>query len=670
MSPDVSVNGSRSPGTADAHWLEAWRRRAWRRWRVLVSLFGAVVALAAALWGQLALEAFGASSVSFAIGVGLVVLVTSVARTRGVRDVRGVLAEAEQTTPELRNALLAWHEHGGSAPPAVAARLAAQARHPLETASWPNPHGRWAWGLALGCLLGAALLQVAGRPTEHTVTVPPVHLPSSGRDTHVSNAELDWAVTVTAPAYARQPVAHLTRPARVEVLAGSRIDVRFTSWLPQARVLLGNVPVPAGDEASGRATVTFRAAQSDVLLARDPHGQVLGSIAIVVRPDGAPVVRIVEPAADLRRARADGVVRVGITARDDVGMRELRLRYTKVSGSGESFTFVDGEWPVRVSQESRTTWRGAFALDLSALGLGPGDSVVYHAVAHDARPGAEGAAESERFLIEISRTGDVAGGDFSLPDPDAKFALSQRMVIQLTERLLEQQPRLTPDDYRQQAQALAIAQRRVRAEFVFMLGGDVEDEFEEAAHSYEIEAGRHDNRGRRDLTEAVREMAQAEARLTDADVREALPYEYRALEAVQAALGRSRYFMRTLPVRIRIDASRRLAGDRRDASSVEWERTPVAGDRRAAAMEVLRRLEAATEAKDAAARAGLLPDLVALDRGNADWIALSRQVLDAEGSQVALRALRARVLAVSPSWMAVPLSRDTREASAQGAGTP
>ena len=71
-----------------------------------------------------------------------------------------------------------------------------------------------------------------------------------------------------------------------------------------------------------------------------------------------------------------------------------------------------------------------------------------------------------------------------------------------------------------------------------------------------------------------------------------------------------------------------------------------------------------------AARTGLLPDLVALDRGNADWIALSRQVLDAEGSQVALRALRARVLAVSPAWMAVPLPRDAREVSTQGAGTP
>jgi hypothetical protein len=236
------------------------------------------------------------------------------------------------------------------------------------------------------------------------------------------------------------------------------------------------------------------------------------------------------------------------------------------------------------------------------------------------------------------------------------------MVIQLTERLLERRPRLTADDYRQEAQAIAIAQRRVRAEFVFMLGGEVEDEFEEAAHSHEVEAGRLDNRGQGDLSEAVRQMAQAETRLTAADLREALPYEYRALAALQAAFGKARYFMRTLPVAVQIDAARRLQGDRATAASARWERTPIQDGQRAAAAEVLRGLDAARSG-DRAAAAALLPALIALDRGNADWVALAQRVLDAGGTTAVARALRTRLLAGSPAWWPVPLPRTDVEAS-------
>ena len=269
-------------------------------------------------------------------------------------------------------------------------------------------------------------------------------------------------------------------------------------------------------------------AASDVLQVYGQQQQVLASITLVVVPDAAPTVRITAPAADLRRDAATGIVPIRITAQDDLGLRDLRLRFTKVSGSGESFTFEDGEWPVQVRRTSERQWTGSHQVDLAALGLGPGDSLVYHAVAHDARVGAEGAAESERFLIEITRPGALAAGDFSLPEPEEKFALSQRMVIQLTERLLEKRPRMSAEAFGEEAQALAVAQRRVRAEFVFMLGGEVEDEFEEAAHAHEVEEGRQANQGKGDLTEAVRQMSQAETRLTARDVREALPYEYRA----------------------------------------------------------------------------------------------------------------------------------------------
>ena len=366
---------------------------------------------------------------------------------------------------------------------------------------------------------------------------------------------------MTPPAYSGRRSERVDRPARLDVLAGSRVEVTFTGLPPGATVRHGEQTIELVD-AIRTPVARLVPTVSDVLQVLAADSGVLASIALVVTPDAAPAVRITAPAADLRRAAATGMVTIRIAARDDIGLRDLRLRFTKVSGSGESFTFEDGEWPVEVRRTSVTEWTGSYALDLARLGLGPGDSVVYHAVAHDARTGPEGAAESERFLIEIARPGAVAAGDFSLPEPEEKFALSQRMVIQLTERLLERRPRISAEQFRDEAQALAIAQRRVRAEFVFMLGGEVEDEFEEAAHSHEVEAGRLDNRGQGDLTDAVRHMSQAETRLTAADVREALPYEYRALSALQAAFGKARYFMRTLPATVQIDPGRRLQGDR------------------------------------------------------------------------------------------------------------
>ena len=661
MPPELptGADGTGRTATGDEQWLDAWRDAVWRRWRVLVGLYGAVAGLGVALLVRAALEGRGSPASLIGVMSGVVVFAVIAAATRGVRDVRVVLDATERMHPDLGNALLAWHESGRDVAPAVAAHLAAQARAPLAGSPRPRPYGRRAWSLALAALALGAVTNVPWPLADSTPTRAPTGRGVSGERDPVTGGPLAWVVTVTPPAYAHAAPTRLSGPTRVEVLAGSRVEVRFTAWPAGASIHFGTAPVPLDHVDGGASIAVLTPASSDVVIVRD-RAALLATIALVVRQDAVPRVRIVEPAADLRRAVATGEVPIRVAARDDLGLRDLRLRYTKVSGSGESFTFEDGEWPVQVARTSPTAWHGAYALDLSRLGLAPGDSVVYHAVAHDARPGAEGAAESERFLIEIPRAGEAAGGDFSLPQPEEKFALSQRMVIQLTERLLERRPRLTADDYRQQAQGLAIAQRRVRAEFVFMLGGEVEDEFEEAAHSHEVESGRLDNRGQGDLTDAVRQMAQAEARLTDADLREALPYEYRALAALQAAFGKARYFMRTLPVPVQVDSGRRLQGDRSTASSARWERAPLDDQRRAEAIDVLKRLEAIAPG-DRTTAAALLPAIVGIDRGSAEWVALSQRVLDADGATAVTRALRARLLAGTPAWMAVPLPRGAVE---------
>ncbi len=70
-------------------------------------------------------------------------------------------------------------------------------------------------------------------------------------------------------------------------------------------------------------------------------------VLITVVPDAAPRVRIQKPGRDLAFTTPNQIVDVAIEADDPEGLRDLELRYTRMSGSGESFEFAEGQVPVR-----------------------------------------------------------------------------------------------------------------------------------------------------------------------------------------------------------------------------------------------------------------------------------------------------------------------------------
>ena len=107
------------------------------------------------------------------------------------------------------------------------------------------------------------------------------------------------------------------------------------------------------------------------------------------------------------------------------------------------------------------------------------------------------------------------------------------MLIMKTERLIAERPKLPAETVLERSRLLAIEQRMVRAEFVFMSGGEVQDEVEEAAQSHELVEGRLENEGQVALLDAIREMSRAEARLNAGDTTPALGFERAALAALQ-----------------------------------------------------------------------------------------------------------------------------------------
>jgi hypothetical protein len=82
----------------------------------------------------------------------------------------------------------------------------------------------------------------------------------------------------------------------------------------------------------------------------------------------------------------------------------------------------------------------------------------------------------------------------------------------------------------------------------------------EAAGEEDLAAGRMANQGRIDLLRAIRAMSHAATQLGEVNLTRALVEEKAALAFLQRAFSRSRYILRTLGERERLDLSRRLTG--------------------------------------------------------------------------------------------------------------
>ena len=176
---------------------------------------------------------------------------------------------------------------------------------------------------------------------------------------------------------------------------------------------------------------------------------------------------------------------------------------------------------------------------------------------------------SESYTIDVGRRLEFAGAGFAVPDEDRRYAISQQMVIIKTEQLDRERGRTSADDWESRTKMLAIEQRMVRSEVVFLSGGEVQDEVAEAEHSHELQEGRLENAGRVEMLRAINDMSRAEALLNGGDTAGALVFERSALAALQRAFDRRRYFLRTTPERSRIDPSRRLSGDLEKARPYE-----------------------------------------------------------------------------------------------------
>jgi len=465
----------------------------------------------------------------------------------------------------------------------------------------------------------------------------------------------DLRVTVAPPDYTRRSPQTLINPGEVTVIEGSRVTLDVVSDENVELVQPGQAPIAFGRAAEG-ARLELVADDSMILLiqpvderdARD-RGRLLH---LIVDRDRPPVVRILQPAKDVIVSDGTGQFPVEIEAQDDLGVATLVLRYTRVAGSGETFTFQEGNIPVTIERSSDNAWKGRATLALPPLQLESGDTVVYRAMATDRKPGAD-PSSSESYLIEVGRMSGLATTGFAVPEDRDRQGLSQQMLIVKTERLHASRSTLSGDALLEQSRLLAIEQRMVRSEFVFMTGGEVEDEVAEAEAGHELAEGRQENQSQVDLLAAIRDMSRAESRLNAAETEQALVFERAALGALQRAFDRRRYLLRTLPERTRIDRSRRLTGDAKEARSTAMKTPAREPDPRVAAARAALEALAAAGGGRTRVTASLASQLLAVEPDSPE---LRRAVLAlSTASDAATRADAART--AGQLVMAVMLAR-------------
>ena len=509
------------------------------------------------------------------------------------------------------------------AEPAVAARLEPHVRAvPWEGAAFAEARGRLVRGATL-LAVSAAGFALAMVPWRRHPEAAATILGDAPVPANVPAALRPGALVVRArlvpPAYTGTPARDLALDgATVDVLEGTRLELAGDDGAGRVRIGLRE----AGEEAlravgiardgdAWRATVRAGTVPLAVRLA-DGVGE--RWVTLAARPDSAPAATLDLPAADLVTRDTTLAIAVRGRARDDVGVREVRIEWIRTTGGGEQFKATSGALAVRRGALGRdVAVQGT--LSLAALGVRTGDVLHLRIAALDGNTvrGPQLGASDTR-VIRIPREEDSVAVEQLPPSPVDTNAVSQRMLVVFTERLVARERALAREPFLAESRRIGLLQGRLRRQvgaIVFMRTGD--EPSGEHAHfagdGHEHTAGELaslqkaaptspeavlaaaerattinaalDSHGdetpvvaiNRPLLEAYNAMWEATRALETGEPRAALPPMRRALEAIQRARAAERLYLRGVQAPKAVDVAKvRLTGT--DSARFEA-RTPL-----------------------------------------------------------------------------------------------
>jgi hypothetical protein len=515
-------------------------------------------------------------------------------RGRRTRSLASTALWIEERIPSLQYALVTALEPGAVE---VAPLLAREVeRNRWESALLPRALARAALPPLLALGVAGVMLLALPRGVVARVRAPQVgdsvERPEIARSPAASRLS-PLVARVTPPAYAALGPTSVDEPHTVEALVGSRIELEGQGIGEGITATLGDAQVAATSRGSRWQIAVTMPSTPAALRLRDREFDRL--IVLDARADSAPIVTMLAPTRDTILRTPTGRIAVRGEARDALGLASTWLEYIVSSGQGESFRFRSGILARRVHGGARHATTET-VLMIDSLRLAPGDVVHMRLVARDRNPARDaGAGASETRVLRIARLGEydsVAVEGAPPPEGDTS-AISQRMLILLTEALVQREPRLPRDTVVRESRAIGADQSRLRrrvGEIIFSrLTGEAS-----AEHSHEEEEQRGEMTAEellraaeeatehgagevldfaegespvvainRPLLEAYNAMWSAAGELNVGAPRRALPHMYAALAAIERARQAERVYLRGRPAAVVVDVNRaRLAGKR------------------------------------------------------------------------------------------------------------
>ena len=418
----------------------------------------------------------------------------------------------------------------------------------------------------------------------------------------------NWRIEITPPAYVDAAPTVLDDSSSATGLVGSR--VRITG--PGSSTGLRAEWTQRGDSAKQASVEGDDPWHASMVMPPRPtvfrmtDGEASRVITLIPRADSLPVVQLRTPLRDSVYRDTTGTLSLTADATDDLGLRSLVFEVIVTSGAGEQYTARTLTLGRRAFTGARTG-SAAHTVTFAALGIAPGDVMHVRAVARDLHPASSReAGVSETRSLRFARAGeyDSVAVEAAPPPVVDSSLLSQRMLLDLTEKLEARRPRISREILVDESRRLATEQARIRravSALVFQrLTGEGESEhvhYEGDGHDHGLSlqagklvpsfgaaapsvvtggappvgaSGQVNNNAtdespivalNRPLLEAYNAMWDAGRALELADTKAAIPPMRLALEAIQRARAAERVYLRGRVRPVVVDLARvRLAG--------------------------------------------------------------------------------------------------------------
>lgn len=410
-------------------------------------------------------------------------------------------------------------------------------------------------------------------------------------------------VRVAAPAYTRVDPIDRTNVASVNVISGSRVTVSGNGDPSGVSVLVDDQPARmTGDADSWFAAFTATRQVSVIRIAFMSDERLLVVEAV---PDNPPRVVLTAPLRDTTLRTPSYTVNLHAETTDDFGLAQGYFEYLIVSGSGEAFsgrTVTSAPVQFRARAGSMRT-----TLDFANLKIAAGDLVSVRAVVRDNNsltgPGV-GTSDTRTFRVARADEYDSVSIEAAAPPPVDSSAMSQRMLILMTEALVKKQKTLPRRQFVNESDDIASMEDRIRKRVY-----DILYQMESAEGAADVEEAESELQAINDpdLKQAYDALWDAVRSLRIAEPAAALPPMRTALKALDRARLAQRLYLRGGAPKVVVDIARvRLTGKEKGVPGARTPQAPTDSMRRSLADGFERALASPADSRETVERLSVL----------------------------------------------------------------